>query len=180
MDDSQIPLFPPEPPHPPDVPGPAWTPPSGRSRRWLIALLALLGVSLIAFGVTTFWLSRLATPLAIAEADTQATSLVRAHFAALERGDFRAAYDQFSARYRDQIPFAIFREIMATHWSLLQGQVTVIPQSATPARVVLGVDFSNPAGATINAEFTLVRTAGRWWIDNVRWGRERLQHLIRS
>ncbi len=149
-------------------------------RRWLVRLLVLMAACCVAFGLTTLWLARLATPLAIAEADSQATSLVRAHFAALERGDFRKAYDQYSSDYRERIPFEAFHEMIVARWRLLQGEVIVIPQSATPDRVVLEISFSGNDGTTLNAEFTLVRNASRWWIDNVRWGRERVQHLIRT
>ena len=151
-----------------------------RRRRWLIRLLILTGACCVAFGLTTLWLSRIATPLAIAEADSQATNLVREHFAALEHGDFRAAYDQFSSEYRERIPFEVFHEMIVAHWQLLQGQVIVIPQSATPNRVVLEISLSGNDGTTLNAEFILVHEASRWWIGNVRWGRERVEHLIRT
>jgi hypothetical protein len=151
-----------------------------RRRRWLVRLTVLMGGCCVAFGLTTLWLTRLATPFAIAEADSQATSLVRAHFAALERGDFRTAYEQLSSNYRERIPFEVFHEIVVAHWRLMQGQVVVIPQSATPDRVVLEISFSGDDGSTLSAEFTLVHEASRWWIDNVRWGRERVEHLLRT
>lgn len=151
-----------------------------RRRRWLTRLLVLTGGCCLAFGLTTLWLTRLATPFAIAAADTQATSLVRAHFAALERGDIRTAYEQFSSDYRERIPFEIFHEMILAHWQLLHGEVVVVPESATPDRVVLGISLSGDDGTTLNGEFTLVREASRWWIGNVRWGRERVQHLIHT
>ncbi|MDE3137786.1 MAG: DUF4864 domain-containing protein [Acidobacteriota bacterium] len=151
-----------------------------RRRRWLIRLMVLAGACCVAFGLTTLWLTRLATPLAIAEADSQATSVVRAHFAALERGDFRTAYGQFSSEYRERIPFEIFHGMMMEHWRLLRGKVIVVPQSATPDRVVLEIGFSGEDGSTLNAEFTLVHELSRWWINNVRWGRERAGHLIQT
>lgn len=151
-----------------------------RRRRWLLRLLVLMGACCVAFGLTTLWLSRLSIPLSIAEADSQATSLVRKHFEALERGDFHTAYRQFSSRYRRRIPFETFHDLTVAHWRLMQGEVTVIPQSATPDRVVLEISFDGASGSTLNAEFTLVRNASRWWIDNVRWGRERMPHLIHT
>jgi hypothetical protein len=151
-----------------------------RRRRWLIRLMVLAGACCVAFGLTTLWLTRLATPLAIAEADSQATSLVRAHFAALGRGDFQTAYGQFSTEYRARLPFDVFHEMMMEHWRLLRGNVVVVPQSATPDRVVLGISFSGDDGTSLSAEFTLVREMSRWWISNVYWGRERVEHLIRT
>jgi hypothetical protein len=178
MDDPLMRLFPAEPEAPEPVSLPSIE--RQRRRRWLLRLLVLTGACCVAFGLTTLWLSRLSVPLAIAEADSQATSLVRKHFAALERGDFRTAYEQYTSRYRDRIPFEAFHDMIAAHWHIMQGQVTVIPQSATPDRVVLDIGFSGDDGSTLDAEFILVRNASRWWIDNVRWGREREQHLIHA
>jgi hypothetical protein len=151
-----------------------------RQRRWLIRLVVLAGACCLAFELTTLWLTRLATPFSIASADSQATSLVRAHFAALERGDFRTAYDQFSSNYRERMPFEIFHDMILAHWRLLQGEVVVIPESATPDRVVLGISLSGDDGTRLSGEFTLVHEASRWWIGNERWGRERVQHLIHT
>jgi hypothetical protein len=177
MDDPLMRMLPPgpdaEPVRPPGIE-------RERRRRWLIRLLVLAVASSVAFGLTTLWLTRLATPLAIAEADSQATSVVRAHFTALERGDFRKAYDQFSSEYRERIPFEVFHEMMMEHWRLLRGKVIVVPQSATPDRVVLEISFSGDDGTTLSAVFTLVRGVSHWWIANARWGRERVEHLIRT
>jgi hypothetical protein len=149
-------------------------------RRWRIRLLALTVACCAAFGMMTVWFSRSSVPLAIAEADSEATHLVREHFAALERGDFRTAYEQFSSRYRERIPFTVFHDMVVEHWQLLEGKVVVVPQLTTPSRVVLEVSFDEENGSTVDAEFTLVRSGARWWIDDERWGRERVEHLIRT
>lgn len=151
-----------------------------RNRRRQRQLLVLAVACCALFGLMTLWLSRLSTPLAIAEADSQATRLVREHFAALERGDFRTAYGQFTLRYRARIPFELFHRMVVERWPLLEGEVMVVPQTTTPNRVVLEVNFDEKNGSTLNAEFTLVRSSSRWWIDDVHWGRERFEHLIRT
>lgn len=151
-----------------------------RERLWLRRMLILLVACCTAFALTALWFSHLSASLSIEEANTQATRVVREHFAALERGDLRTAYGQFSARYRKRMSFALFEQMIAGHWRILSGQVTVLPQSATPNRVVLHVGFEESSGTSLSAEFTLVRSHGRWWIDNVLWGAERVQHLIRA
>ena len=172
MDDSPSPIFPVE------------EPPEGgpfddrRYRRWLWLVVALLAVSCIAFALTTLWLSRMENPVAMAQADTQATQLVEAHFAALERGDFRTAYDQFSARLRRRLSFETFSTAMATHWSLLEGRVTMFPHAETANRVTVAIHFNGDEGTEVDAEFSLIRDASRWWIDNVRWGRAGESDLI--
>ncbi len=173
MSDSPIPPFPPE--EPPNV-GPFDE--DRRYRRWLWVMLALLAVSCTAFALTTLWLGRMENPLALAEADTQATRLVEQHFAALERGDFHTAYDQFSARYRRRLSFETFSAVMATHWGLLQGRISMFPHADTANHVTVDIQCSGDEGTEVNAEFTLIRSANRWWIDDVRWGRARAGDLV--
>jgi ketosteroid isomerase-like protein len=172
MDDSPIPVF------------PAEEPPEGGSfddrsyRRWFWLMAALAAVGCITFALTTLWLTRIENPLAMAQADTQATQLVEAHFAALERGDFRAAYDQFSARFRRRLSFKTFQIAMANHWRLLRGNLTLFPHAETANRVMVNIHFEGDEGTELNAEFTLIRRANRWWIDDVRWGRAGGDNLI--
>ncbi len=172
MADSPIPIFPVE--EPPDG-GPF---DDRRYRRWLWVMVALLAVSCAAFALTTLWLSRMENPVAMAQADAQATQLVEEHFAALERGDFRAAYDQFSVRFRRQLSFETFSTAMATHWRLLEGRVTMFPHAETVNHVTVDIHFSGDEGTETDAEFTMVRSASRWWIDDVRWGRAGGNDLI--
>jgi hypothetical protein len=156
---------------PPDAPHP-------RQGHWMLRTVVLLIVSCVAFGVAALWLSRLTASLSIQRADSEATSVVRAHLAALERGDFRAAYDQFSPRYRRHLPFHLFEAMVMGHWQILQGGVVVFPQSATPTRVVLHVNFEAPVSMGLTADFTLIRSNGRWWIDDVSWGQQRSLPLV--
>lgn len=149
-------------------------------RIWLRRMLFLLVTCCLAFALTTFWFSRLSSSLSIARADSQATSLVRAHFAALERGDYRAAYDQFSARFRRRLPFQVFVAMVAGQWQMLGGQATVFPQSSAPNRVVVRVNFAANEGQSLTAEFTIVHNDGRWWIDDVSWTSRRMPHMIET
>ncbi len=64
------------------------------------------------------------------------------------------------------------------HWQILQGGVVVFPQSATPTRVVLHVNFEAPVSMGLTADFTLIRSNGRWWIDDVSWGQQRSLPLV--
>lgn len=148
-------------------------PPGTRQSRWMLRTFVLLIACCAAFGMAALWLTHFTTSLSIQKADSEATSVVRAHFAALDRGDFRAAYDQFSPRYRRHLPFHLFEAMVVGHWQILRGGVVVFPQSATPSRVVLHVNFEGQASMGLTADFTLVRSSGRWWIDDVSWGQQR-------
>lgn len=147
--------------------------------RWLRWMIALLGTSCLAFAVAALWLSSFPSPASLQSADFQAESVVRAHFAALDRGDYRAAYALFSKRLRHEMPFDQFHEIMEDHLQLLQGKVIVYPARTSAGRVVVDIAFRRIQPMDLTAEFTLVRSGGHWWIDNMRWNLERTrpQHL---
>lgn len=148
-------------------------------KRWLRGMIALLGISCLAFAVVVLWLSRLPSPASLQNADFQAEQVVRAHFAALDRGDYRAAYSLFSERLRHQMPFNQFHEIMEDHLQMLQGRVIVYPARTTAGRVVMDISFRGVRSMDLTAEFTLVHMNGHWLIDNMRWNMERTrpQHL---
>lgn len=151
---------------------------AARQRIWLRRMLLLLVGSCVAFGLAALWFSRLSNSLSIRQADSEATQVVREHFAALERGDYRAAYEQFSPRYRRHISFPTFVEMVVGHWQMMKGQATVVPQPATANRVIVRVDFAKTGNTSLTAKFTLVRKNGRWWIDNVDWERKQTPHMI--
>lgn len=151
-----------------------------RQRAWRRRMWILAGSCALAFGLTALWLTHLSTSLSVVEANAAAAQLVRQDLIALGRGDYRAAYAQFSPRYRRAMPFELFAEMIAGHGPLMRGSVTVMPESATPDRVVLHVNFEPSGPTTLTAEFTLVRAGGRWWIDDVRWGRRRAEPVIRA
>lgn len=148
-------------------------------KRWLRWMIALLGTSCLAFALAALWLSRVPSPASLQSADFQAEKVVRAHFAALDRGDYRAAYALFSKRLRNEMPFDQFHEIMESHLRLLQGKVIVYPATTSAGRVVVDISFRGIQPMDLTAEFTLIRNGGRWWIDNMSWNLERTrpQHL---
>jgi hypothetical protein len=155
-------------------------PPGEDRRRWMRRMLILMLGACAAFSLTSFWLSRLSNPISVAEADLQATTLVRAHLNALERGDLRAAYGQFSTRYRRRIPFEVFHEMILSHWPMFHSRrLSLTPQEESADRVVLDIQYSDGEEDSI-AEFTLVRIADRWWIDDVQWIRRQPNRLIRT
>jgi len=144
-------------------------------RRWLRRLLVMLGASCLAFSLTSLWLSHLAQRTSIQDADSQAVNVVRAHFAALYRGDFQAAYALFSTRLRREMSFEEFQDVMQAHLPLLQGKVSVFPATASARRVVVDIDLQGGRHIDLTAEFTVVRSDGRWWIDGVHWNLNRVR-----
>jgi hypothetical protein len=157
------------------APGVWGSQPDASRRRWLRAMLALLGATCLAFGLTALWLSRLSAQSSIRTADSQAIEVVQAHFAALHRGDYRAAYALFSTRLRHEMPFPVFHQIMEAHQPLLEGKPSVFPETTSARRVVVDIAFHGAERMDMTAELTLVRSGGHWWIDDVHWSVEQTQ-----
>lgn len=151
-----------------------------RRRRWMRRLLVLMIGACAAFGLAAIWLSRMATPLYLAEADLQAVTLMRTHLQALERGDLKTAYGQYSRRYRREMPFEEFNAMIQDHWPVFEGRnLKMIPQAESSDRVILDLQPSSENARSV-AEFTLVRIRDHWWIDDIEWYHRGSDHLIRA
>ncbi len=131
-------------------------------------LYMLLSLALAAFVLTSWILVRLDAPFGAYSSGPQ--EIVRAQLRALERGQLRPAYELFSARYREQVSFDAWRELVVTHPRMFHADVV---RTGTPAqtgpRVNLEIYLHGADEKNYRARFTLIRTDGRWWIDDVHW-----------
>lgn len=134
-------------------------------------LLLLLGLSLSAFVLTAWILVRVDAPFGIFASGPQ--EIVRAHLRALDRGELRPAYDMLSPRYRGQVSFDTWHELFITHWRMFHADVvrTETTSIGGPG-VTLEIYLHGADDRDYRARFTLVRTDGRWWIDDVHWTQE--------
>ena len=134
-------------------------------------LFLLLSLTLAAFILTAWILVRVDSPFGIFSSGPQ--EVVRAQLRALDRGELRPAYDLFSARYRGQVSFDTWHELFVTHWRMFHADVV---RSETPAYsgpgVTLEIYLHGADDKAYRARFTVVRTDGRWWIDDVHWTEE--------
>ena len=92
---------------------------------------------------------------------------------ALDRGQLRPAYDMFSSRYRGQVPFELWHELVVTHWRMFHAEVlhTEEPAKSGPG-VSLEIYLRGADDRDYRARFLLIHTGGRWWIDDVHWSVE--------
>lgn len=131
----------------------------------------LLSLSLAAFILASWIMVRVDAPFGSFSTGPQ--EIVRAQLRALDRGDLRPAYDLFSARYRDQVSFDTWHELFVTHWRMFHADVV---RAETPAYsgpgVTLEIYLHGADDKDYRARFTLIRTDGRWWIDDVHWSQE--------
>jgi len=165
-------------PRGPEDPTPSWlsaTNPRDAARRGLRRrLLALLGAGGVAFVLTTWILVRFENPLGPAGLSSTPESVVRAHLEALNRGELHAAYALFSPRYRQNVSFEAYHELVVKHWRKFRTrELQFSKEEESGGRAILETRLLAEGGERYVARFTLVRAEGRWWIDDLRWGTER-------
>jgi hypothetical protein len=139
-----------------------------RRRNLLHNLYLLLPLTLVAFTLTVWILMRVDSPFGIFSSGPQ--EIVRAQLQALDRGELRPAYDMFSERYRGQVSFDDWHELIVTHWRMFHAEVlrSEVPSSAGPG-VALELFLHGDDERDYRARFTLIHKGGRWWIDDVHW-----------
>jgi hypothetical protein len=142
-----------------------------RRRSFLKNLYLLLALTLAAFILTAWILVRVDSPFGVFSTGPQ--EVVRAQLLAVDRGQFRPAYDMFSTRYRGQVSFDLWHELIVTHWRMFHAEVVSAgePAQAGPG-VTLEIRLRDEDDTEYRARFTLIHTHGRWWIDDVRWMQE--------
>jgi len=142
-----------------------------RKRSFRQNLFLLLSLSLAAFILTAWILVRMDSPFGIFSTGPQ--EVVRAQLLAVDRGQFRPAYDMFSVRYRKQIPFDLWHELIVTHWQMFHAEVVSAgePAESGPG-VTLEIHLRDEDDTEYRARFMLISLDGRWWIDDVRWMQE--------
>jgi hypothetical protein len=144
---------------------------ASRRRSFRHNLILLLSLALAAFILTLWVLVRVDAPFGIFSTGPQ--EIVRAQLRALDRGELRPAYDMFSARYRGQVSFDTWHELFVRHWRMFHANVV---RAETPAisgpGVTLEIYLHGADDKDYRARFTLIRTDGRWWIDDVHWTEE--------
>jgi hypothetical protein len=145
--------------------------PEARRRSFRHNLFLLLSLALTAFILTAWILVRVDAPFGIFSTGPQ--EIVRAQLRALDRGELRPAYDMFSPRYRGQVSFDTWHKLFVTHWRMFHADVV---RAETPAYsgpgVTLEIYLHGADDKDYRARFTLIRTDGRWWIDDVHWTQE--------
>ncbi len=139
--------------------------------RRLMTLVALGGAT---FALTTWTLVRLELPFVPAGGGSSPANVVRAQLEALNRGELGAAYELFSGRYRNEVPFQAFQKLVVTHRRMFRTQELRFSRDEEQGeRALVEARLLAQDGAHYVARFTLVRADGRWWIDDLRWRADR-------
>ena len=151
--------------------GASGTEEASRKRNLRHNLLLLLSLTLSAFVLSAWILVRVDSPFGASSIGPQ--EIVRAQLRAVDRGQFRPAYDMFSERYRQQVSFDVWRQLIVTHWRMFHGEVLHSGELAQIGPgVTLEIHLRGSDERQYRARFTLIRHSGRWWIDDVHWAEE--------
>jgi hypothetical protein len=154
---------------------------AGQGRR-LRHLGTLFLTALVAFGLTTIVMVRVEDPAALFGFGPGPPAVVRTQLQALNRGDLREAYAQFSDTYRGTHSFNNFHDLVVAHWNIFRtSRVSFRELAGSGNRVLLEAQMRSADGREYVARFSLVRESRRWWIDDIRWGPARGHgNLIRT
>ena len=140
-------------------------------RRFRHTLFQLLFFSLAAFIMTVWIFVRVAPPLGSSLIGPQ--EVARAQLRALDRGELRPAYDMLSARYRQQVSFDLWRQLILSHWRMFHAEVVRSGELAQSGpRVTLEIYLRGADEKAYRARFTLIRLDGQWWVDDLHWAEE--------
>jgi hypothetical protein len=138
-------------------------------------LLLIFSLGLVAFALTVWILSRVEP--SFGDFASGPDEVARAQLRALGRGDLRAAYGMFSVRYRQQVSFDAWHELVIRHWRMFHAEVL---GGSEPARsrggITLVVHLRGSDDKAYRARFTLIQFQGRWWVDDLHWGEEPDEH----
>ncbi|MGH9815205.1 MAG: hypothetical protein ACRD5F_07230 [Candidatus Acidiferrales bacterium] len=174
-----------------------WYDPDRQRRRTLLRRLrVLLLAGLVLFTLALWLLVRVPDPLERLGLLSGPKRVVRAHLAALSRGEAREAYEFFSTHYREEIPWPAYERMITSHREMFRTRVLALrdradldpgaasgdgfdpdgesasrarPDDDGRARTVLDGELLAANGRRYMVRFTIVEDAGGWWIDRVRW-----------
>jgi len=135
-----------------------------RRLRWVL----IAGV--LSFIVVSWMLVRSMGRGDVAPRGSGAAAVVRVELGALASGDLQSAYDQLSERYRKEVSFEAYHQLVITHRrAFLTKRYRVTRLEEHGDKSVLEAQLTSSTGQHYLARFTLVNAAGRWWIDDLHW-----------
>ncbi len=140
-------------------------------RREILRRMRWLMVAAIASFALAGWMIVRYTSLAGRNASaSDQVAIVRAEIEALSRGDLKSAYGLLSERYRKEVPFENYHALVSEYRrAFLTRAYRVTRRDEVRGRTVIEAQLVTVNGQHYLAKFTLVQTAGKWWIDDLHW-----------
>jgi len=137
-------------------------------KRFLRRVQIILAAGLVSYSLAAWVLLRKSVEMHMGAQDP--VQVVRTEIGALGRGDLEAAYSQLSERYRQQVPFEAYHRLVVEHRRIFFARsYRVIASEKHGGQTFVVADIQSMGGESYTAHFTLVQSAGRWWIDDLHW-----------
>lgn len=135
-----------------------------RRMRWMMV------VAIASFALAGWMIVRYTRLAGFNAGASDQVAVVRAEIEALSRGDLKSAYGLLSERYRKEVPFENYHALVTEHRGVfLTREYRVTRRDETRGQIVIQAQLVTASGQHYLAKFTLVQTAGRWWIDDLQW-----------
>ena len=133
-------------------------------------ITALFASSFAAFSLTTWLLTKTNIGGDAGHNASTPEGVVRMQLDALAQSEPQIAYGLFSPRYRAEVPFAAFEEIVKAHGGMFRAKTIAIEEIARSyARDEMRVRIGSADGEHYVARYSTILIEGRWWIDAMRW-----------
>ena len=150
-------------------------------RRFVRRVRWLLIAGIASFALASLIFVRISSLSRRNASETVQIALVRAEIEGLSRGNLQSAYGLLSERYRKEVPFEKYHALVIQHRRVfLTRQYRVTKRDELSGRTVIEAQLVTVNGQHYLAKFTLVQTAGRWWIDDLHWAAETDYHDLRA
>jgi hypothetical protein len=108
-------------------------------------------------------------------------NIVRVELGSLASGDIKSGYAQLSERYRKQVSFEDYYALVTSHRRMfLTRNFRVTRREQNHGQVFIETELTSRSGRQFLAQFTLVESQGRWWIDDLHWGRPADSHALQA
>jgi len=131
-------------------------------------LRIVLAAATISFAIVSWLLVR--RTITMRSTGQDPVQVVRMEIGALGRGDLEAAYSQLSQRYRNEVPFEMYHQLVLEHRRIFFARSYRVTENRTRgSQTFVVAQIEAAGGAHYTAQFTLVQLSGRWWIDDLHW-----------
>lgn len=128
----------------------------------------VLAAAMISFAIVSWLLVR--RTITMRSTGQDPVQVVRMEIGALGRGDLEAGYSQLSQRYRNEVPFEMYHQLVLEHRRMFFARSYRVTENTTRgSQTFVVAQIEAAGGAHYTAQFTLVQLSGRWWIDDLHW-----------
>lgn len=149
--------------------------------RFLRRVRRLLIAGIVSFTVVSWMLVRGTGMMGIRMGASDPVAVVRTELGSLANGDLRSGYAQLSERYRKEVSFESYNALVTSHRQMfLTRKFRVTRRDERNGRMLIETQLTSASGEQFLARFTMIQSAGRWWIDDLHWEERPESHSLQA